>query len=290
MPDLQEIHEANRRSWNHATARHNDHKWDQAASLRSGESTLFPEESDLLGDLSGKSLVHLQCNCGQDSLSIAKHLGAHVLGVDMSEEAISVAESLAETSGIKGSFIRANLFDWFAQPELPTVDVVFSSYGAIPWLFDIKKWGRGVERLLKPGGRFVLVEFHPLFFIFDDEGAWKPTFDCMGGAMVEDVDGVGDYVGDSGPGLIGNADKAAVVTTPYENPHVAYSFSWGLGDVIGALLQTGLRVTHLQEYPYCNGWRPFPEMIEKEARQIYLPEGLPKMPLMYSLVCEKPLF
>ena len=80
------------------------------------------------------------------------------------------------------------------------------------------------------------------------------------------------------------------MTTPYENPHVAYSFSWGLGDVIGALLQTGLRVTHLQEYPYCNGWRPFPEMIEKEGRQIYLPEGLPKMPLRYSLVCEKPLF
>ena len=289
MPELQEIHEANRRSWNHATARHNDHKGDQAAFLRSGGSTLFPEESDLLGDLGGKSLVHLQCNCGQDSLSIAKHCGAHVLGIDISEEAIAVAESLAEASGIKASFVQADLFDWFAQAELPTADVVFSSYGAIPWLSDIEKWGQGVARLLKPGGRFVLVEFHPLFFIFDDEGTWKPTFDYMGGAMVEDVDGVGDYVGDSGPGLIGNAEGAEAVTTPYENPHVAYSFSWGLGDVIGALLQAGLRVAHLQEYPYCNGWRPFPEMVEKEGRRIYLPEGLPKMPLMYSLVCEKPL-
>lgn len=288
MAQLEEIHEANRRSWNHATARHNDHKGDQAAFLREGGSTLFPEESELLGDLRGKSLVHLQCNCGQDSVSIAKHHHAHVLGIDISEEAIAVAESLAESSGIKASFVQSDLYAWFGQPELPTADVVFSSYGAIPWLSDLGKWSEGVSRLLKPKGRFVLVEFHPLFFIFDDDGAWKPTFDYMGGSMVEDIDGIGDYVGESGSGLIGEAAGAAVVDTPYENPHVAYSFSWGLADIISALVGAGLRLTHLKEYPYINGWKPFPEMIEKEGRRVYLPEEMPVMPLMYSLVCEKP--
>ena len=290
MPEPGDIHEANRQSWNHATARHNDHKGDQGAFLRDGGSTLFPEESALLGDLTGKSLVHLQCNCGQDSLSIAKHHGAHVLGIDISDEAIRVAETLAEDSGIKAGFIQSDVYDWLGQPELPKADVVFSSYGAIPWLSDIRKWAQGVARVLKPGGRLVLVEFHPVFFTYDDEGEWKPAFDYMGGAMVEDVDGVGDYVGESGGGLIpGGGESVAKNEEPYENPHQAYSFSWGLGDILGALLDTQLKVTHFAEYPYCNGWRAFPEMVEKEGRRVYLPEGMPNLPLMYSLVCEKPL-
>ncbi len=64
-PDL---HEDNRIAWNAATAAHNSHKLDQAAFLRDGGTTLFQEEIGLLGDLSGRSLTHLQCNAGQDSL------------------------------------------------------------------------------------------------------------------------------------------------------------------------------------------------------------------------------
>ena len=133
----------------------------------------------------------------------------------------------------------------------------------------------------------VLIEFHPVFSIFDDEGEWKPTFDYMGGAMVEDVDGVGDYVGESGDSLIGQADGASKATTNFENPHAAFAFSWGLGDIIGSLLGAGLTLTHFKEYPYSNGWKPLPEMIEKEGRRLYLPDGMPELPLMYSLICEK---
>ena len=61
-----EYHEANRLSWNEATVAQNSHKKDQAGFLRRGGSTLFPEEVELLGDLTGKRLVHLQCNAGQD--------------------------------------------------------------------------------------------------------------------------------------------------------------------------------------------------------------------------------
>ena len=96
--------EKNRRSWNAATARHNLHKGDQAAFFRNGGNTLFPEEIGLLGDVRGKRLVHLQCNCGQDTLSIAKHLGAVVTGVDISDEAISVATKLSREAEIPATF------------------------------------------------------------------------------------------------------------------------------------------------------------------------------------------
>jgi hypothetical protein len=75
-----ELHEANRLSWDVATRAHNSHKGDQARFLREGGSTLFPEELELLGELRGRSLLHLQCNAGQDTLSLAAR-GATVTGV-----------------------------------------------------------------------------------------------------------------------------------------------------------------------------------------------------------------
>ena len=284
MANPEDIHEANRKSWNYATARHNAQKGDQAKFL-----TLFPEESALLGDLSGKSLIHLLCNSGQDTLSIAKHLGAYVLGVDISDEAIRAAQTLSTESGIEAKFVRSDIYAWLDQPNLPSVDVVFASYGALLWLSDLGRWGQGVSRILKPGGRLVVIEFHPVFDIFDDEGNWTAAFDYMGGAMVEESDGVGDYVGTSGNGLVANPVGADEVVTPYENPHPAYSFSWGLAERVMATVEAGLQLTHLQEYPYCNGWKAFPEMEEKPGRRLYLPPHMPQLPLMYSLVCEKPL-
>lgn len=98
-----ELHQQNRRSWNHATRAHNEHKGDQAAFLRGGGSTLFPEEIELLGAVRGQRVVHLQCNAGQDSLSIAAR-GARVTGVDISDEAIAFARTLSKDSGIEASF------------------------------------------------------------------------------------------------------------------------------------------------------------------------------------------
>src|SRR3712207_1106866 len=123
-----DLHEENRIAWNAATVAHNSHKVDQAGFLRGGGSTLYPEEIELLGDLTGKSLVHLQCNAGQDTLSLAQ-LGATVVGVDISDEAIAFAQQLSGESGIPATFVRSDVFDWLAdaatKPE--RYDVVFSS-------------------------------------------------------------------------------------------------------------------------------------------------------------------
>src|SRR3954468_13117062 len=126
-----DFHEANRRAWNQATEAHNSHKADQAAFLRAGGSTLFPEEVGLLGDLTGRSLLHLQCNAGQDTLSLAR-LGATVTGVDISDTAVAFARQLAADAGIPATFERADIFDWLATTST-SYDVIFVSYGALVW-------------------------------------------------------------------------------------------------------------------------------------------------------------
>ncbi|MBD0321660.1 MAG: class I SAM-dependent methyltransferase, partial [Gemmatimonadetes bacterium] len=140
-----ELHEQNRLSWNAATAAHNSHKGDQAAFFRAGGDTLFPEELELLGGVDGVDLLHLQCNAGQDTLSLARR-GARATGVDISDEAIRFARELAEASGIAAQFERADVYDWLdaAGREGRSFDTVFASYGAIGWLSDLAAWGRGI--------------------------------------------------------------------------------------------------------------------------------------------------
>ena len=184
-------HELNRLSWNAGTKAHNSHKGDQAAFFRAGGNTLFPEDMDLLGDIAGQRLLHLQCNCGQDSLSIANHLGAIVTGIDISDEAVCFARQLSLESGIPGTFIRDDIYDFF-ETNAERYAIVFSSYGILCWLSDLEAWGQGIARSLQPGGRFVLIDFHPAFSMLDED--WRIRYGYMGGIVYEFESGVGDYV------------------------------------------------------------------------------------------------
>src|SRR5690242_3621565 len=189
------LHEENRAAWNVATEVHNSHKADQAKFLREGGSTLFPDEIELLGNIAGKSLVHLQCNAGQDTLSLAK-LGARVTGVDISDTAVDFARKLSADSGIPGTFHRSDVYDWLEQTQ-EHFDAVFSSYGALVWLSDIRLWAKGVASILAPGGKVVVLEFHPLLNMLDDDWAVKYDYFHLGREISFD-NGIGDYVSMSG--------------------------------------------------------------------------------------------
>lgn len=279
-----DMHEANRLSWNAATVAHNSHKGDQAAFLRAGGSTLYPEEIELLGDLTGLDLLHLQCNSGQDSLSLAR-LGAKVTGVDISDEAIAFAARLSNESGIAAKFERADLFTWFAEARAAgrRFDRVFSSYGTICWLSDLGVWARGIADVLGPGGRFAFVEFHPFAMVFNEK--WIPHYDYAPKAPVAEA-GVGDYVADSGSGLaVGDYQQGVVGFT---NPHPSFEFNWGIADVVQALIDAGLRIERLKEYPYANGWAGFEAMRDLGGRRMAPPETMPSLPLMYAIAAGKP--
>src|SRR5436309_2639018 len=130
-----DLHEANRKSWNLATLAHNSHRGDQAALFREGGRKLHPEELELLGDVRGKRVAHLQCNAGQDTLSLGQ-LGAEVTGVDISDTAIDFARTLSRDAGIPATFYRADVYDWLADAarQHQQFDIAFSSYGALIWL------------------------------------------------------------------------------------------------------------------------------------------------------------
>lgn len=276
-----DLHEANRLSWNEATRAHNSHKGDQAAFLRGGGSTLFPEEIELLGDVRGRRLVHLQCNAGQDTLSIARHLGAEVVGVDISDEAIAFAERLSAESGIPARFVRSDAYDFLAATD-DRFDVVFSSYGALIWLSDLGAWARGIHRILRPGGRLVVMEFHPIAWIFDEKLERRYPYSLHGESAA--AEGVHDYVAFSGEGLAPGGFEAGV--RDFVNPHPCFDFPRGVAEWIQPLLDAGLSLERIREWPYSNGCRLYERMVELPGRRFAAPG--PELPLMLGLVARKP--
>lgn len=281
-----DLHEENRFSWNAATVAHNSHKGDQAAFFRKGGSTLRPEERELLGKVEGLSIVHLQCNSGQDTLSLAR-LGAVMTGVDISDTAIAFACQLSQETGIPATFSRMDVYDWLEETTQSEqrFDIVFCSYGAICWLSDLEVWARGISAILKPGGRFVTVEFHPVMGIFNEkvERAYDYFVD---GQPFTWEEGVSDYVANSREGLA--LEHTLEGIKDFRNPHRVHEFFWGMGQIVTALLDAGLQLTALKEYPYSNGFKPFEQMQALPNRRWSIPEGQPNLPLMYALTAQKP--
>jgi SAM-dependent methyltransferase len=281
------LHEQNRKSWNHATVAHNSHKGNQAAFLRGGGSTLFPEELELLGDLTHQRLVHLQCNAGQDTLSLAAR-GATVTGVDISDEAIAFATRLSADSGIPASFARADVYDWLEAAPRGSFDRVFSSYGAVVWLSDLAAWARGIARVLAPGGRMVLMEFHPEPFILEEKAGVIGLADRASEAgRLDCAEGIGDYVAESGEGLLHGATYQEGIID-FTNPESSHEFLHTLGSIVDAVARAGLVIERLAEYPYANGCRFFSTMVDLGGRRWGMPPGAPDVPLMFGLSARRP--
>jgi SAM-dependent methyltransferase len=281
------LHEQNRLSWNEATRAHNSHRGEQARFYREGGSKLFPEEIELLGDLSGKSVAHLQCNSGQDTLSMRRLGAAKLLGVDISDEAIAFAQRLSVESGVDASFVRADVYDWLAAAATGSErwDVVFCSYGAIIWLSDLLTWAQGIARVLKPGGRFVTVDYHPIEMMFDEALRHYMPYSTRCRPVTWD-DGVSDYVAEAGQASTPSGWVDGV--HGFQNPHVAHEFHWAMSEIITAPLDAGLALVQFREYDYCNGFRPYTEMRYLGARRWTVPDGKPSLPFMYGVVARKP--
>lgn len=271
-----------RESWNVATRAHDAHKQNQAEFLRNGGSTLFPEELELLGDVRGRRLLHTLCNAGQDTLSLAA-LGAEVVGVDLSDVPIALARELSQASGIPGTFHQSEMLEFLEGDAEPRpFDLVFGSYGCLPWLDDLGRYFRGIARRLAPGGRVVIVEFHPMAWSFDAEFRLCDPYFAPGQLFSQPVS---DYVGEAGGALSPSGHVS--VSRDYSNPHTAHAFQQTISDILTAMLTAGLALERFVEWPYANGCRVSKGLVPsaEDPRRFVTPIGVPNIPLMLGISC-----
>ena len=166
-----EARAANLALWNHWTKVHEKSAFYDVEGFKAGATSLWPVEREELGPLvhEGTTLLHLQCHFGLDTLSWAR-LGAEVVGLDLSDEAIALARRLADEVGLSGraEFVCADLYDADAHLGDRRFDVVFVSWGAIEWLPDLERWAGIIARHLRPGGTFYMAEIHPFGYALDE--------------------------------------------------------------------------------------------------------------------------
>jgi 2-polyprenyl-3-methyl-5-hydroxy-6-metoxy-1,4-benzoquinol methylase len=256
---------ANRRLWNEWARINQDSALYDMAGFRAGQTSLKHIELEEVGEVTGKSLLHLQCHFGQDTLSWAQ-LGAEVTGVDLSPEAIRRAQTLAKELGVDACFVCANVLD---PKELGDAqfDIVFTSYGVLNWLPDLGAWARVIARHLKPGGRFYIVEFHPIISMLDDDAKEITTGYFNGGEALR-FESTASYAG---------GEHAPIES--FEWPH-------SLAEIVQSLLDAGLTLEALHEFPYCvhNCWN---FLVESEPGRYVAKHHPGKLPLLFSISTRK---
>jgi len=262
--------EANRKLWDQWTIEHEKSAFYDLEGFRAGKDRLRSIELSELGNVAGKTLLHLQCHFGLDTLAWARR-GAIVTGADFSEKSIALARSLSQELGIPAQFYCSDIY---RLPEaLGKFDIVFTSYGVLHWLKDLQQWGRIIAHLLKPNGIFYIVEDHPFFRVFSSKAESKlevnnPYFFSE---IPDRLETTGSYATD-------NQGEWANY----------YIWNHSLGEMLDALIQAGLSIEFLHEFPYAARAK-FPFMEQGSDGWWRLPasqHGL--IPFLFSLQARKP--
>jgi len=261
---------ANRRLWDQWTGEHEKSSFYDVAGFKAGKDRLRSIELAELGDVSGKALLHLQCHFGLDTLAWARR-GAQVTGVDFSESSIALARSLSAELNLPAQFVCADLYQVPARLTT-TFDIVFTSYGVLHWLRDLRQWGQIIAQCLKPNGIFYIVEDHPTFRMFTTEAETqiKLANPYFFSATPDQVEMTGSYATDN------QGEKASF-----------YIWNHGLSEVINALIEAGLTIEFLHEFPYAARAK-FPFMEKGADGWWRLPASYVQIPFLFSLQARKP--
>ncbi len=258
---FKEYFETNKETWNKKVSVHAKSAFYDIDNFKKGETSLKKFELEALGDVSCKSILHLQCHFGQDTLSWSR-MGAKCTGVDLSEEAIILAEQLNLELNQDAKFVCCNVLDTstFVKDKF---DIVYTSYGVIGWLPDLKPWGKMIAERLKPGGTFYIAEFHPIVWMFD---------------YLESV-----------PTLKYGYHQKDVIYEEYQGTYadqdskmISKEFAWnhGLGEVVSALAEAGLTIEYLREYDE-SPYEIFPDLIQNSEKMFETKDKL--YPLLFTI-------
>lgn len=256
----------NKETWNKKVAIHANSAMYDMESFKSGKSSLMQYELNRLPIVTGKSLLHLQCHFGQDTLSWAR-MGAKVTGIDLSDEAIELAKSLTKELNLEAQFHCCNVYD-VNHHVTDRFDIIFTSYGVIGWLPDLTKWAEIIASRLNDGGTFYMVEFHPIVWMFD----YLQTPPALKYAYNQD-----EVIYEEYEGTYAEDGHTKMVSKEYAWNH-------GLGDVINALINAGLTIDLLEEHD-ASPYDVLPDLIKNSAGFYETKDKL--YPLIYELKATK---
>lgn len=274
MNSFQSFFDANKASWNKRTAVHKDSSFYDLESFKKGKSSLNEIELKALGDVKGKSLLHLQCHFGMDTLSWARK-GAKVTGVDLSDEAIRLAKEINNELKLDAAFICSNIYElkvvetatFSGEKSKGEFDIIFTSYGTIGWLPDLDSWANIIYFFLKPGGVFYMVDFHPVLWMMDEDFQ-KIKYDYFNTAVIAE-ENTGTYT-----------DRNAPIKS------IEYTWNHSFTEIFSALLKNEMAIIEFCEFPY-SPYNCFNNLEQGKDKMWRIKNMDEKMPVIYSIKAVK---
>ncbi|MFG2155804.1 class I SAM-dependent methyltransferase [[Kitasatospora] papulosa] len=267
-PTPEDWHEINRARWDERVPIHAAGDFYGLDAFLAGRDALRDFELAEVGDVIGRTLLHLQCHIGLDTLSWARHGAAHVVGLDFSGPAVETARGLArslELPADRAAFVGADVYDAAQAVPDSSYDIVYTGLGALNWLPDVTRWAEVAASLVAPGGFLYLAEFHPFTDCLDDETGSTVTYDYFSREA---------WVDDS-PGTYADLDAVTVHNRSVEWQHP-------VGEVVSALAAAGLRIEFLHEHDA--SLFPRYQVLKRGGDGYYrFPSDRPRIPMMYSI-------
>ncbi len=269
--DNEEFIKANKEMWENRTEVHMKSEFYDVEGFLNGRETLDPLDIEEVGNVKGKTLLHLMCHFGLDTLSWARH-GAVVTGVDISETAIDAARKLAKQTSLSGKFVQSNVYD-LPKNLKGKFDIVFMSEGVLVWLPDMDGLFWIISQFLKPGGVLYLRDFHPFFYVFDDESEEKTPkvrYPYFQGKKPMKFEFDSSYA---------SGDKKI-------KPMPQYEWNHPVSRIINATVKSGLRIQFFNEFPFIK-FRYLTMLKETDNGRWILPGRENLLPMMFSLKAVK---
>ncbi|GAA2646121.1 class I SAM-dependent methyltransferase [Streptomyces lunalinharesii] len=276
-PGTAEMVRANEANWDARTPVHVASAFYGLDGSRSAEDWFAPFEWADLGDVAGRDVLHLQCHLGTETAAFADR-GARAVGLDFSAEAVAQARQLAAATGREMEFVRSDVYRAVEALGDRRFDVVYTGKGAVCYLPDLAAWARTVAELLRPGGTFYLVEFHPLLNAL---GATPPADPTAPPLLLRN-----DYL--AGRGAL-RSDTPTTYTDgpPLQGATTSYEWRHGVGEVVTAVVGAGLSVQGVRETEVLP-WPRFSSMVPDANGWWRLPDSEPIIPMLYALKAVKP--
>jgi SAM-dependent methyltransferase len=211
----------NRRAWDEIHRRR--------AETMAGQLGIPEQIRELLPDIQGKHVLHLQCATGESTADLVE-LGALVSAVDISAEALDVARERAPDV----AYVHADAHDLPLELRRARFDLVYTGGGVMHWLHDLDAWATGIASALKPAGMLLLYDNHPVGKCVDPLGHWRD-----------------DYF-----------DETLQVSTGWEHFELTgpqateekHERHWRFGQIVDAVTGAGLGVTRLVEFQTLYKW------------------------------------
>lgn len=265
MKDNPDYIHFNKQAWNNKTEVHINSEFYDMQGFLSGKSTLNAIELELLGTISEKRILHLQCHFGQDTMTFSR-MGAKATGIDLSDKAIDKGKELAQKLQLNTTFICCDIYDTPKYID-EKFDIVFTSYGTIGWLPDLTKWANVITHFLKPNGSFIMADFHPFVWMYDND--FKEVFYNYFNVEPIIEEQTGTY-----------ADRLSEIETK--------TFGWNhpISDILNALIHSGLKINCFNEYNY-SPYNCFNQTEEFEPNKFRIAHFKNKIPMIYAIKATK---